>query len=198
MIKKIFDIIASVTGLIILSPLLFVIALGIKIDSKGPFLYRGRRVGKGGKPFYMYKFRTMVVNAEQLGGPTTSEDDTRVTNVGRFLRKHKLDELPQLINVLKGEMSLVGPRPEVSQVINLLPREKQNIILSVKPGITDFASLQFSEEGKIVSRVKDPHEAYLKKIWPAKIRLQLKYVEEQSFFTDIRIILKTIKKILFR
>lgn len=192
MLKRFFDILFSLSILIIFSPLLFYIALAIKRESSGHVFYKGRRVGKGGKIFYMNKFRTMVANADKIGGPTTSNDDARITRVGKILRRYKLDELPQFINVLKGEMSIVGPRPDVEDVIKLIPEEQKKPILSLRPGITDFASLYFRNEGEIVNKSTDPHKAYLEKIWPKKIELQLKYAKEQSFFTDIKIIAKTI------
>lgn len=196
MAKRIFDIISSSLGLLLLSPLLFIISLAIKVGSPGPIFYRGRRVGMHGKPFYMYKFRTMVVNADKIGGPTTSDDDPRITRIGKWLRRYKFDEFPQLINVLKGEMSIVGPRPDVKEVIDLLPRNKKDAILSVRPGITDYASLHFPNEGEIVKGAKDPHQAYLEKIWPKKVELQLKYLREKSLWTDIKIIFLTIKRLL--
>ncbi|MBI3335002.1 MAG: sugar transferase [Candidatus Portnoybacteria bacterium] len=195
MIKRTFDIIVSFLGLVVLSPLLFIIALAIKMDSPGPILYRGLRVGRYGKPLYMYKFRTMVINADKIGGPTTSDDDPRVTPVGKLLRRFKLDEFPQLLNVVKGEMSIVGPRPDVEEVIALLQKNQKDAILSVRPGITDYASLKFPNEGEIVAGASDPHKAYLEKIWPTKVKLQLKYVQEQSLLTDIKIIFQTIKRV---
>jgi len=158
--------------------------------------YKGKRVGLGEKPFLMYKFRTMLTNADKIGGPTTPEDDPRITRIGFFLRKYKLDELPQFINVLKGEMSVVGPRPDVPDVIKLLSKKEKSVVLSVKPGITDFASIAFPNEGEIVKGAKDPHKAYLEKIWPEKIRLQVKYAKERSFWLDVKIIARTIKAIL--
>lgn len=196
MLKRGFDIIVSATGLIVLSPVLLVIALAIKASSKGPALYKGRRMGFAQKPFFMFKFRTMVINADKIGGPTTSDDDPRVTKIGAFLRKYKLDELPQLINVLKGEMSLVGPRPEVEEVTKHFTKE-QRIVFSVRPGITDWASLRFPNEGELVKGAKDPHQAYLEKIWPEKIRLQMKYARERTFSADLKIILRTIRVVLF-
>lgn len=196
MLKRLFDILFSSFVLLLASPLFLFITLGITITSRGPVFYKGKRVGRYGKPFFMYKFRTMVANADKIGGPTTSLDDARVTRIGSVLRKYKLDELPQFINVLKGEMSVVGPRPDVEDVVSLLPKKEKKIIFSVRPGITDFASLAFPNEGEIVKGAKDPHQAYLEKIWPTKVKLQLKYVKEQSFITDIKIILRTIKTVL--
>lgn len=197
MVKRLFDIVFSVLGLLLLSPLLFCLALAIKVDSKGPILYRGKRVGKERKLFCMYKFRTMLADAEKQGGPTTSSDDVRVTNVGKLLRKYKIDELPQLINVLKGEMSMVGPRPEVKEVTDMLTAVQRKIIFSVKPGITDYASIKFSNEGKLVKGSKDSHAAYLKNIWPEKVKLQMDYIKERTFLTDMKIIIKTLARLVW-
>lgn len=160
--------------------------------------YRATRVGKDGKPFTMYKFRTMVENADKIGGPSTSADDARITRLGRFLRKYKLDELPQLWNVLKGDMALVGPRPDVPQVIHIMTEDEKRVILSVKPGITDLASLwDFNEEERLRGK-SDPHQAYLDEIWPEKKRLQIEYVKNKSFWLDIKILWKTALKLLRR
>lgn len=195
--KRLLDILISLLGLTIFSPLCLAIAAWIKLDSPGPILYRGTRVGKGGRPFKMLKFRSMVVNAEQLGGPSTAGDDPRVTRVGRFLRRYKLDELPQLINVLKGEMSLVGPRPEVPQYVAMYNPE-QRAILSVHPGITDWASLWNSDEGSWLAGAHDPERVYLEVVRPTKLRLQLKYVRERSFMVDLRILLATLITLVSR
>ena len=197
MVKRLFDFICSVIGLFVLGPFLFLIALRIKKEDGGPVFYRGVRVGLHGKPFRIFKFRTMVVNAEQIGGSSTSDDDQRITKIGRSLRKYKLDELPQLINVLKGEMSLVGPRPEVKHYVDMFT-EGEKIILNVKPGITDFASLWNHDEGAILAGSPDPEKTYMEKIRPEKIRLQLKYVRECSFRVDMKIILQTIFKVTKR
>lgn len=194
MIKRIFDVFFSGLGLLILSPFLIVFALIIKITSSGPVFYRGVRVGKNFKKFRIYKFRTMVVNAENIGGPSTREEDPRVTGIGRFLRKYKLDELPQLINVFKGEMSLVGPRPEVEEYADLY-QGGEKIVYTIKPGMTDFASLWDINEGEILKGAKNTEETekiYLEKIRPGKVRLQMKYVKEMSLWTDIKIIFKTL------
>ena len=167
----------------------------VKLDSKGPVFYKGLRIGRWGKPFWIYKFRTMVPGADKIGGPSTAADDPRLTKVGKFLKKYQLDELPQLINVLKGEMSFVGPRPEVPQYIELLSKEEKEKILSVRPGMTDYASLWNFHEGEILKGSPDPEKVYLEKIRPKKIKLQLKYIEDQSFWLDIKLILKTIFKI---
>jgi len=195
MTKRLFDIIFSFLGLLISSPLFFIIALMIKLSSPGPVFYRGKRVGRFGKSFPIFKFRTMVPDAEKLGGPSTPADDPRLTKIGKFLKKYQLDELPQLINVLKGEMSFVGPRPEVQMYVNMMSEEEKKTILSVPPGMTDWASLWDFHEGELLRGSEDPERVYQENIRPTKIKLQLKYVKERSFWTDLRIIFKTIFKI---
>ena len=197
MIKRLFDFFCSLIGVIILSPILLIISLAIKFGSPGPILYHGLRIGKDKKPFKIYKFRTLVINADKIGGPSTSDDDPRLIKIGKFLRKYKLDELPQLFNVIKGEMSLVGPRPEVPEYAKLYKNEEQ-IVFSVKPGITDLASLWNDNEGAILKGSPDPEKTYLEQIRPEKVRLQIKYVKEKSFIGDLKIIFKTLKKILNR
>lgn len=197
MIKRLFDIIFSLLGLIIIFPFLITFSVLIKIDSKGPFFYRGVRVGRKGKIFRIFKFRTMVVDAEKLGGPSTANDDPRITKAGRFIRKYKLDEMPQLINVLKGEMSFVGPRPEVKTYVDMFTGEEK-AILTIRPGITDWASLWNPDEGAILAGSPDAEKTYLEKIRPQKIKLQLRYVKNHSFLTDLRIILLTLKTIIVR
>jgi lipopolysaccharide/colanic/teichoic acid biosynthesis glycosyltransferase len=190
-LKRIFDIAAATMGLIALSPLLLYLVVRIKRGSPGPIFYRGVRVGRKGKTFRIFKFRTMVVDAEKIGGPSTSDDDPRVTGAGKVMRDYKLDELPQLLNVLKGEMSIIGPRPEVpSEVETYSEREKR--IFEVRPGITDWASLEFHNEGEILKGAADPHAAYREKIKPEKIKLALKYVDEQNMMTDMKILFKTL------
>ncbi len=190
-LKRTFDIITSLSGLVLLSPLIFFLIIFIKFDSPGPAFYRGERVGRFGKTFRIFKFRTMVADAEKLGGPSTASDDSRITGVGKFLRKYKLDELPQLVNVLKGDMSIVGPRPEVLMEVETYTKEERRI-LEVRPGITDWASLTFHNEGEILKGSPDPHQVYREEIKPEKMRLALKYVDERSFLTDIKIILETL------
>ena len=173
------------------------LALAIKVGTPGPVFYRGRRVGRAGRPFGMWKFRTMVVDADRIGGPSTSDTDPRVTPTGLFLRKRKLDELPQLFNVLSGDMSFVGPRPEVSQYVDLYsPEERQ--ILTVRPGITDFATLWNADEGALLAESRDPELTYLEKIRPTKLRLQLEYIRRQSFATDVRILYETARAVIRR
>ena len=193
--KRLFDIIFSLIGLIILSPVFLVIAVLIKIASPGPIFFMGKRVGKNGKEFKMYKFRTMVENAENLGGPSTASDDPRLTKTGNFLKRFQLDELPQLINVLNGQMSLVGPRPEVPFYVDMMTNEQKCTILSVLPGMTDLASLWDFHEGEVLKGSSDPEKTYQEKIRPQKLRLQIEYAKNHSFFLDIKIIFKTIFKI---
>ena len=197
MFKRLFDIVLSLIGLIALSPVFSWIAVLIKKEDGRPVFYRGMRVGLHGRSFRIFKFRTMVVDAEKIGGPSTADDDQRITKTGKILRKYKLDELPQLINVLKGEMSFVGPRPEVQHYVDMFSKGEE-AILSVRPGITDWASLWNPDEGKILAGSQDPEKAYMEKIRPTKIRLQLKYVRERSFWVDMKIILQTVWIIISR
>jgi lipopolysaccharide/colanic/teichoic acid biosynthesis glycosyltransferase len=196
MLKRLFDILFSSLGLIVMFPILIFSAIAIKLDSQGPALYRGKRIGRYGKPFRIYKFRTMVINAEELGGPSTANDDPRLTKFGKLIRKYKIDELPQLINVLKGEMSFVGPRPQVPEDVALYTKEEKNI-LSVLPGITDWASIKYHNEGEILRGTQDPDQAYIEKIRPGKIMLELEYVRNHSFWIDLKILLKTVKTLFF-
>ncbi len=172
-----------------------VTALWIKLDSPGPVFYRGIRIGKDGKPFKIFKFRTMVPNAEKIGGPSTAGDDPRLTKIGNFLKKYQLDELPQLINVMAGDMSLVGPRPEVKIYVDMMTEEERKIILSTKPGMTDLASLFNFHEGEVLRGIADPEKTYMEKIRPTKIKLQIEYAKNHSFWLDLKIIFKTVLKI---
>jgi lipopolysaccharide/colanic/teichoic acid biosynthesis glycosyltransferase len=196
MIKRIFDIISSIIGLTIASPLILLISILIKKEDPGSVFYRGKRVGKKGKIFRIFKFRTMVQNADKIGGPSTAGDDPRLTKIGKFLRKYNLDEIPQLINVFKGEMSIVGPRPDVPEEVETYG-EKKDIILSVKPGMTDLATLENIHEEEVLRGSKDPHETYQKLIKPKKLKLAVEYVKRSSFLLDLKIILKTIKTAIF-
>jgi len=197
MIKRLFDIVFSFIGLILVSPLLLVFTILIKKESAGPAFYKGERVGKNGKIFKMYKFRSMVQNADKVGGPSTSADDPRLLKIGKFLRGHQLDELPQFINILKGEMSFVGPRPEVPSEVALYDEETKRIILSVKPGLTDLATLANLHEEEILRGAPNPHEAYRQLIQPKKLALAKEYVKTRSFWLDLKIILKTLKSTIF-
>ncbi len=194
-IKRFIDIILSLSGLILLFPFFLLIAVLIKKEDGGSVFFRQVRVGQNGKPFKIYKFRTMVENAERLGVKVTKEDDPRITEIGKFLRKYKIDELPQLINVLKGEMSFVGPRPEVPKYVELF-RDDYEEILKVKPGITDYASLEYKDENKLLKGVENPEEIYIKEILPVKIKYYKRYIKDISFLTDIKLIIKTIMGIV--
>lgn len=194
--KRVIDLLVSGVGLIVLSPVLFALALWIKLDSPGPVFHRGLRVGQGETKFRMLKFRSMVQNAHLIGGTSTPEDDPRITRAGKLLRKYKLDELPQLLNVFKGEMSLVGPRPQVPWAVDLYtPEEKA--ILSVKPGITDYASLRFRDEGEILRGSTNPDKDYLEKIHPDKMRLSLEYARTHSTWMDCKILVSTVAAVVF-
>jgi lipopolysaccharide/colanic/teichoic acid biosynthesis glycosyltransferase len=195
LIKRLFDITFTSIGLLLTASIFLALALLIKLQDGGPIFYRGVRVGRYGRLFKIYKFRTMVINAEKMGGPSTADDDPRITRIGKFIRNYKLDELPQLINVFKGEMSLVGPRPEVRHYVNMFT-EEEKAILTVRPGITDWASLWNPDEGRILSGSPDPERTYMEEIRPTKLRLQLKYVRERSFMVDLSIILRTIATVI--
>jgi len=190
--KRLFDFIASFYGLILLSPIFVLVALWIKIDSRGSIFFRQERVGFQGSLFRIHKFRTMVLDAEKKGKQITVGADSRITTVGSFLRKYKLDELPQLIDVFVGDMSLVGPRPEVPRYIDCYSDDEKHDVLSVKPGITDNASIEFRDENELLASSKDPEATYINEVLPKKIALYRKYVRERSFFGDVAIIFKTI------
>ena len=196
--KRLFDLGASFFGLILLAPIFVLSALWIMIDSKGPIFFRQERVGFQGINFRIHKFRTMVLDAEKKGKQITVGADSRITTVGGFLRKYKLDELPQLIDVLVGNMSLVGPRPEVPKYIDYYSDDEKHDVLSVKPGITDNASIEFRDENELLASSKDPEAAYINEVLPKKIALYRKYVRERSFFGDVAIIFKTIFLIIKR
>ncbi|WP_104733703.1 sugar transferase [Hanstruepera ponticola] len=195
MIKRLFDIVFSLIGLILLLPLLLIIALIIKVESKGSVFYKQVRVGKDNTNFKIFKFRTMFIGSDKKGLLTVGNKDPRVTKTGYFLRKYKLDELPQLINVLLGNMSFVGPRPEVRHYVNFYSKDDL-IILTVKPGITDYASIYFRNEVEILKASDNPEKLYIEQILPKKIALNKQYIENNSLFTDIKIILKTILTII--
>ncbi|AWK49962.1 glycosyl transferase [Clostridium beijerinckii] len=192
-VKRIFDFICSTLGLIVLSPILIAIAIKIKFGSDGPVFFKQIRVGEKNKEFQILKFRTMVVDAEKLGRQITVGNDSRITRIGGFLRKYKLDELPQLINVFKGDMSLVGPRPEVPRYVKLY-NEQQRKVLEVKPGITDLASIRYRDENDLLGEAENPDDLYINTIMPDKLALNLEYIKKNNVFFDIYIILKTIIK----
>ncbi|MEJ5316229.1 MAG: sugar transferase [Tenuifilum sp.] len=194
---RFFDILFSLIGLILLSPIFVIVAIAIKIDSKGPIFYRQQRIGKNGVKFSLLKFRSMFTESDKKGLITIGNNDSRITSIGRFIRKYKIDELPQLINVLNGSMSLVGPRPEVSKYVELY-NDYQRKVLSIKPGITDFASIYFKNENEILESKKNPEEYYIKYLIPQKIRLNLIYIKNYNIKTYFLIIFKTIKSVFFR
>ncbi|AJH01688.1 MULTISPECIES: sugar transferase [Clostridium] len=194
-VKRIFDLICSTLGLIVLSPILIVIAIRIKTDSDGPVFFKQIRIGEKNEEFEILKFRTMVVDAEKLGRQITVGNDSRITKIGAFLRKYKLDELPQLINVFKGDMSLVGPRPEVPRYVKMY-NEEQRRVLEVKPGITDLASIRYRDENDLLGEAENPDDFYINTIMPDKLALNLEYINKNNIFLDIYIILKTIVKCL--
>ena len=193
--KRIFDLFFSVTGLAVLSPLFLLIAVLIKLDSEGPIFFKQERIGLRGRLFHIYKFRTMAANTEKIGREITVGQDSRITRIGRSLRRYNLDEVPQLINVFKGEMSLVGPRPELPKYVELYSQEQKRV-LSVKPGMTDYASIKFNKENEILAESLNPEDDYVRKIMPQKIIMSLKYINDHSCLLDFRLILGTLKEIL--
>jgi len=193
-LKRSFDIVCSLAGLIILLPFLFLFSLIIIVTSGFPVFYFQTRVGRNNKDFKLYKFRTMYSDSDKKGLLTVGGRDPRITSAGYFLRKYKLDELPQLMNVLLGDMSLVGPRPEVRKYVDLYSEEQKKVLM-VRPGITDYASLDYINENEILGKSKNPEEAYIKEVMPAKLALNRKYIAEAGFVTDLKIIFRTINKI---
>jgi lipopolysaccharide/colanic/teichoic acid biosynthesis glycosyltransferase len=197
--KRLFDLLTSSVLIVLTSPLVAILALRIKFHDGGPVFYRGVRVGRHGKPFRIFKFRTMVLDADRVGPSSTAGDDPRITPIGRFIRRTKLDEIPQLFNVFVGEMSFVGPRPEVQRFTDLYT-EEEKAILDLRPGITDWASIWNRDEGAVIaaSGMDDADEAYALLIRPTKLRLQLKYARERTFCIDCRIVLRTVVAVLDR
>ncbi|HLP14344.1 MAG TPA: sugar transferase [Flavobacteriales bacterium] len=195
--KRAFDIFCSFVGLIVLSPFFILISLAIVFTSRGGVFFTQVRVGKNNTNFHLYKFRTMKTGSEKKGQLTVGSRDSRITGIGYFLRKLKLDELPQLINVLIGDMSLVGPRPEVRRYVDLYSNEQKKV-LGVRPGITDYASLKYFEESDLLAKSADPEKTYIEIIMPEKLRINLEYIEKASLGEDIRIIFKTIGRIFRR
>ena len=192
---RFFDFILSLVGLVVLAPIFIVLAIWIKIDSKGPVFYKQVRVGQNGIDFGLFKFRSMVVDADKKGLITVGGRDPRITRSGYFIRKYKLDELPQLINVLVGDMSLVGPRPEVRKYVELYTDEQQKV-LSVKPGITDYASIEYMDENEILGKSTDPEKTYIEEIMPEKIKYNMKYIKNRSLIEYFKIIFLTVLKII--
>lgn len=196
MAKRLFDWLASTFGLLALAPGLLFLAVWVKLDSPGPVFFRQERVGRGGKLFRIHKFRTMVTDAERRGLQITVGADARVTRVGQWLRKYKLDELPQLLDVWLGHMSLVGPRPEVPRYVACYPADVRDVVLSVRPGITDRASIEFKDENLILGRANDPNNAYVEEVLPIKLRYYVDYVATRNLIGDFVIILKTIQALI--
>lgn len=192
MVKRIIDIKLSIIGLILFAPLLILVACRIEC----PVFYRGERVGKNGKPFKMLKFRTMYVGASERGGSSTPADDLRITKMGHFLRKWKIDELPQLFNILIGKMSFIGPRPEVKEYVDMMLEAEKAIILSVRPGLTDLATLENMSEGERLRGAEDPEREYMTNIRPMKVRLQKEYVLKRSLVLDMKIFIFTLWRLI--
>ncbi|MHC1704347.1 MAG: sugar transferase [Tenuifilaceae bacterium] len=192
---RLFDVVLSFIGLILVLPIFLLIALMIKIESKGSIFYKQERIGKNGIPFKLFKFRSMYVDSDKKGLITIGSKDSRITKVGYFLRNYKIDELPQLINVLIGDMSMVGPRPEVMKYVDLYT-EVQKIVLSIKPGLTDYASIQFSNENELLAYSKDPEKTYIEEILPQKITLNMIFIKKQGLRQYFKIIFLTLVKII--
>ena len=192
---RFFDILFSLLGLLLLSPLFVILCLAICLESKGGAFYIQERIGLNGKPFGLYKFRSMRIGSDSEGLLTIGERDNRITRIGYFMRKTKMDELPQLLNVLKGDMSLVGPRPEVRKYTDLYT-EEQRRVLSVRPGITDYASIEYVHENELLSQAEDPERMYIEKVMPDKIKLNMKYLEHYTVGEYFKIIFLTFKSLV--
>lgn len=196
MAKRLFDIAFAALTLLLLCPLLLAIALWVRLDSPGPVFFRQQRVGRGGRLFGIYKFRTMHTDAEALGPQITVGEDARITRAGAWLRRSKVDELPQFLNVLRGDMSVVGPRPEVPRYVAQYPADVRQAVLSVRPGITDLASIEFRDESALLARSQDPERTYVEQVLPAKLRHAQQYVRTHSLWLDLRIIARTVLAVL--
>ena len=195
--KRLFDILFSLFILLFFLPFGILLSVLIMLESKGGVFYKQERIGKNGNPFYLLKFRSMRTDADKLGKLTVGMRDPRITRIGYFIRKFKLDEFPQFINVLKGEMSIVGPRPDVKEYVDLYTAEQRTILL-VKPGITDYASLEYFEESDLLAKSTDPEKTYIEEIMPAKIKLNQKYIANPTLLVDLKIIFLTAKRILVK
>ena len=193
--KRFLDIICSLLALVVFSPLWIVIALAIVLESRGGVLYRQERVGRNNRDFILYKFRTMRTGSDKKGLLTVGDRDSRVTRVGYFLRKYKLDEFPQLVNIIKGDMSIVGPRPEVRKYVDMYTPEQMKV-LSVRPGLTDYASVRYVHESEILARSDNPEQTYIDEVMPAKLALNLEYIQNQSLREDIKLIFQTFAAIV--
>lgn len=192
--KRLCDIVLSALGLIIFCPLFLVLSIWVALDSTGGVFYRQTRVGRGGRDFKLLKFRSMRTGADKKGLITVGEKDARITKSGYYIRKYKFDELPQLINVLKGDMSFVGPRPEVRKYVDLYTDEQLRV-LNVRPGITDPASIQYSNENELLEKAEDPEQYYINTVMPDKLRINLEYLEKRTLWSDFKVIIKTISKV---
>ena len=195
--KRLFDLLASAAGLLVLSPLFLLLALWVKSDSPGPVFYRQTRVGRGNRDFRLFKFRSMRPDSDKLGLITVGGHDPRVTRSGYYIRKYKLDEFPQLINVFKGDMSLVGPRPEVRKYVDMYTPEQMRV-LSVRPGITSLASIRYRNENEILAKADDPDRCYIEKVMPDKLAIDLEYVDRATLWNDIRLIFSTFREIIMK
>ena len=196
MAKRLFDIAFALLALLLLGPLLLAVALWVRLDSPGPVFFRQQRVGRSGQLFDIYKFRTMQTGAEAMGPQITVGEDARITRAGVWLRRAKVDELPQFLNVLRGDMSVVGPRPEVPRYVAQYPADVRETVLSVRPGITDLASIEFRDESALLARSSDPERTYVEQILPAKLRHAQEYVRTRSLWLDLRIIARTVLAVL--
>jgi len=198
MMKRLFDLTAACLGLLVVWPVLAALAVWIKLDSPGPVFFRGQRIGRNGKPFRIFKFRTMVVDADKKGPLNVGADDPRITRLGAFLRKSKLDELPQLLNVVTGEMSVVGPRPDVAEYVGLYSPEERDAILALKPGLTDWASIVNFDQWQDFTRWENPDQSFVEAIRPLKVKLQMFYAQEHNLWVDLKIIVWTARKMVLR
>jgi lipopolysaccharide/colanic/teichoic acid biosynthesis glycosyltransferase len=196
MAKRLFDVVISACALIVMGPIMVAIALAVRLESHGPALFRQTRVGRGGKLFEILKFRSMYFSPNACGPLLTAANDSRITSVGSFLRRTKFDELPQFINVLRGDMSLVGPRPEVSRYVDLYPPDLRQIVLSVRPGITDEASIEFRNEDQLLGEIADAETRYIQQVLPRKLELYVSYARQNSILGDLGILMRTIKTIV--
>ena len=195
MIKRVFEIAASLVAILLLSPILLLVGAAVKLTSRGPVFFYQERIGRRFRPFRIYKFRTMVQDAPMRGGAITVGDDPRITRIGRLLRKTKIDELPQLVNVLKGDMSLVGPRPEARKYVERFRKDYEEI-LQVRPGITDLASIEYRDEAAVLGQARDGERAYIESVLPEKIRLAKEYLRRASFWFDVKLICRTVASLI--
>ena len=198
MVKRLFDVVVAAVLLLLLAPILLAIAVSIRVTSRGPVIFRQERVGRGGRTFAIYKFRSMVANAASIGSPLTIGEDPRITRVGRFLRRTKLDELPQLANVIAGDMSLVGPRPEIAKFVALYPRGARERVLSVRPGVTDEAAIELIDEAQLLASSTDPEWAYVHEILPRKLEVYERYVATHTLWLDLKILGRTLARLVGR